>query len=173
LQIFPGLVSLLELKSEAIMHRELIERYANEAGNLRKVVAGLSREQLLARPVPNTWSIQQIAIHVVDCELVFCDRMKRVIALDNPALPAFDETKYVEHLSYDDQDANIACDVFEKNRQLMFSVLRKLPDAAFERSGTHSERGKQTLTDVVRYAVDHLEHHLKFAREKWQMVQKG
>src|SRR5262245_60281956 len=109
------------------MHRQLVDRYESEAGDLRKVVAGLSREQLLATPVPGTWSIQQIAIHLLDCELVFCDRMKRVIALDNPPLPAFDETKYVQNLFYDDQDANIAVEVFESNRRLMLSVLRKLP----------------------------------------------
>jgi uncharacterized damage-inducible protein DinB len=155
------------------MHRELIERFANEAGDLRKVVAGLSRQQLLATPVPGTWSIQQNVIHIVDCELVFCDRMKRVIALDNPALPSFDESRYVQNLFYNDQDASVAVEVFENNRRLMHGVLRKLPDAAFERAGTHSERGKQTLTDVLRYAVDHLQHHLKFAREKRQMVEQG
>ena len=154
------------------MHRQLIDRYEAEAGDLRTVVAGLSREQLLAKPVPGTWSIQQNVIHMVDCELVFCDRMKRIIAMENPALPGFDENKYAAELHYADQEANVACDVFEKNRQLMLSVLRKLPDAAFERTGTHSERGKQTLTDVLRYAVDHLQHHLKFAKEKRQMVEK-
>jgi uncharacterized damage-inducible protein DinB len=152
------------------MHRQLVDRYESEAGDLRKVVAGLPREQLLATPVPGTWSIQQIAIHVTDCELVFCDRMKRVIALDDPALPGFDETKYVQSLFYDDQDANVAVEVFENNRRLIHSVLRKLPDTTFERTGMHSERGKQTLTDVLRYAVDHLQHHLKFGREKRQMV---
>jgi uncharacterized damage-inducible protein DinB len=153
------------------MH-ELVERYESEAGDLRKVATGLSREQLLATPVPGTWSIQQNVIHILDCELVFCDRMRRVIALDNPALLSFDESRYVQSLFYNDQDATVACDLFESNRRLMSSVLRKLPDAAFARTGTHSERGVQTLTDVLRYAVDHLQHHLKFAREKRGMVEK-
>jgi uncharacterized damage-inducible protein DinB len=154
------------------MDRQLIDRYGTEAGDLRKVVAGLSREQLLATPVPGTWSIQENVIHMLDCELVFCDRMKRVIALDNPALPSFDESRYVQNLFYNDQDANVAVEVFENNRRLMSGVLRKLPDAAFDRTGTHSERGVQTLTDVLRYAVEHLQHHLKFAREKRQMVEQ-
>jgi hypothetical protein len=37
--------------------RELIERYAAVAGAPAEAIAGLSRNELNALPVPNTWSI--------------------------------------------------------------------------------------------------------------------
>ena len=55
------------------MDRQLIERYVAEAGELGKSITGLAPEDLLAFPVPGTWSIQQIVLHIVDSDLVLAD----------------------------------------------------------------------------------------------------
>ena len=62
------------------MNRELIDRYAAGGSQLAPAIAGLSREQLNAFPVPGTWSIQQIVLHLMDSDLIASDRMKRVAA---------------------------------------------------------------------------------------------
>src|SRR5436190_8591020 len=128
----------------------LLDTYANDAGNLSKSIAGLSREDLLAFPVPGTWSIQQIVLHLADSDLILADRMKRVIAEDNLLIIGFSETKYAARLHYDAQDATIAVDIFAKNRRLMSGLLRRLPESDFQRVGIHNERGKLTLTDLVK-----------------------
>ena len=154
------------------MDRKVIESYAAEAPELGKAIAGLSREQLLAFPVPNTWSIQQIVLHIVDTDLVLADRMKRVIAEDNPMLLGFDQTKFTARLHYEEQDALMACELFAKIRQAMAALLRLLKDDDFQRAGTHSERGKMTLAEIVPFASWHFQHHLKFLREKREMLKK-
>jgi uncharacterized damage-inducible protein DinB len=122
--------------------------------------------------VPKTWSIQQIVIHMLDSDLVHSDRMKRVIAEERPLLMGFDETKFVNRLHYDVQDAALAAELFAKNRQLMHQVLAKLTDEDFERSGIHSERGRVTLADLIATTSDHLDHHLKFVHKKRAMLGK-
>lgn len=150
----------------------LLDTYTNDADNLSKSIAGLSREDLLAFPVPGTWSIQQIALHLADSDLILADRMKRVIAEDNPQLIGFSETKYAARLHYEDQDAATAADIFAKNRRLMSSLLRRLPESDFQRTGMHSERGKLTLTDLIKNSAEHLPHHLKFIYEKRRLLGK-
>jgi uncharacterized damage-inducible protein DinB len=154
------------------MDRQLIEKFAAEADDLGKSIAGLLPEDLLAHPVPGTWSIQQIVLHVVDSDLVLTDRMKRVIAEDNPLLMGFDESKFAARLHYDVADANTACQLFSLNRRLMGDLLKKLPADDFNRTGIHSERGKVTLTDLLTNAVNHLQHHLKFVKEKRKLLGK-
>lgn len=154
------------------MDRGLIDQYLAEAGDLAKSIAGLSREDLLAFPVPGTWSIQQIVLHIVDSDLVLSDRMKRVIAEDKPLLIGYDESKFAARLHYDKQDTALACKVFADNRRLTGDILKHLPDEAFERVGIHSERGKVTLNDLLANAVNHLRHHLKFVREKRGLLGK-
>src|SRR5262249_45768727 len=148
------------IQGASSMDQGVINRYSNDADNLSKSIAGLSREDLLAFPVPGTWSIQQIVLHLADSDLILADRMKRVIAEDNPPLIGFSETKYAARLHYHDQDAAIAAEIFAKNRRLMSSLLRQLPESDFQRTGIHNERGKLTLTDLIKNAADHLVHHL-------------
>lgn len=150
----------------------LLDSYTSRADNLSKSIAGLSREDLLAFPVPGTWSIQQIVLHLVDSDLILADRMKRVIAEDNPLIIGFSETKFAARLHYHDQDAAIAADIFAKNRRLMSGLLARLPESDFQRTGIHNERGKLTLTDLVKNAADHLVHHLKFIHEKRRLLGK-
>ena len=74
------------------MNNQLIEDYEKGVDSLRMAVRGLSREDLLAHPVAGMWSIQQIVIHLLDSDLILADRMKRVIAEENPTLIGFNET---------------------------------------------------------------------------------
>src|SRR5437763_127122 len=152
------------------MERELIEQYAKGADKLALAIRGLTREDLLAVPDPNAnvgkWSIQQVVIHLADCDGVFADRMKRVISEENPPLMEFNENKWAEALFYQEQSGEDAAALFALTRKQMASILKKLPEPAFERFGTHSLAGKKTLADLVKTAVEHLEHHLKFIHAK-------
>jgi uncharacterized damage-inducible protein DinB len=154
------------------MDRQLIERYVSEAEDLGKSIAGLSKQDLLAFPVAGTWSIQQIVIHMLDSDLVGTDRMKRVIAEDNPLLLGYDESKFAARLYYQDMDPQLACDLFVKNRKYTAEILKRLPDEAFQRAGIHTERGKETLAELVEIYVGHLQHHLKFIRDKRKLLGK-
>lgn len=150
--------------------RTLIETFATGGDQLRRAIQGLSREQLLAFPVPGTWSIQQIVVHLLDSEIVGVDRMKRIAALENPLLIGFDESAYVRTLRPEDQPLEQVLDMLELNRRLWAITLRALPDDAFDRTGVHNERGRVTLGELVRDYNDHLQHHLGFIARKRAMV---
>ena len=147
-------------------YHALIDRYENGGEQLLLAIRGLNREDLLAVPIPGKWSTQQVVLHLMDSDLIAADRMKRVIAEDNPTLIGFDENKFSTRLYYDQQDAATAAKILEMNRKLFAPVLRKLPDSAFERFGTHNERGKTTLLNLLETYAHHLEHHIKFIHEK-------
>jgi uncharacterized damage-inducible protein DinB len=154
------------------MDRSLIEQYAQGAGKVAQAIQGLTTTDFLATPVPGTWSIQQIVIHLMDSDLIGCDRMKRVIAEENPTIIGYNETLFAQKLFYEKLDPFISADIFKKNRELTAVILRNLPDAAFDRVGTHNERGKVTLADFVATYVQHLEHHLGFIKHKRQLLNK-
>lgn len=155
------------------MDRSFIDEYERGSEKLTMAIRGLKREDLLAIPVPGTWSIQQIAIHLADSDQVIADRIKRVVAEDNPPLLAFDENKWVKNLAYDEQSADDAAKTMELVRKQLARVLRSLPDAAFDRRGNHSERGPMTLRQLVEGASKHLDHHLKFINDKREMLGKN
>lgn len=154
------------------MNRQKIDEFEKGTDSLRMAVRGLSREDLLAHPVPGAWSIQQIVMHLMDSDLILADRMKRVIAEENPTLIGFNESKFAANLFYEEHSVEDAVAMVELNRRNVAAILRKLPDAAFNRSGMHNERGELKLSDLLAGAVNHLSHHLKFIVEKREKLGK-
>ena len=148
------------------MERQLIEQYVADGARLRQAVAGLGRQELTARPGPGTWSILEVVIHLVDSDAIAIDRMKRMLTDDNPPLLYADETAYVERLSPHEQSLEDALTLFEVGRRQFARSLRKLPDEAFERVGTHNRRGPLTVGGMVKDYIEHVDHHLKFLHDK-------
>jgi uncharacterized damage-inducible protein DinB len=148
------------------MDRQLIEDYAACAPRLRQAVAGLSREDLVARPGPGKWSILELVLHLTDSDCISIDRMKRMLTEDNPALLYADESAYVEGLFSHEQSLEDALTYFDIGRRQFARVLRKLPDEAFDRRGTHNRRGTVTVGGMVKDYIGHVDHHLKFLHEK-------
>jgi uncharacterized damage-inducible protein DinB len=154
-------------------HSALIDQYEAGADVLARALEGLTKDDLLACPVPGTWSIQEIAIHLMDSDLIGADRMKRTIAEDRPSLLGYDENAFVKNLRYDLQDANAAAAIFAANRRLFAGVLRTIPTEAFSRIGVHNENGPETLETQLKKYIKHLEHHMTFLWKKRSMLGKA
>jgi hypothetical protein len=149
---------------------QLIDDYAAGPQTLRQAVSGMTREQLVARPVPGKWSTLEVVCHLADFDPIIADRMKRIIAEDRPKILGADEKRFAAALAYHDRDVEEELTIVEKTRQQMARILRKLPAEAFQRVGEHSERGPLTLEQMVLLATRHILHHVKFVAEKRQAL---
>lgn len=152
--------------------RTLIDRYERDAETPLRSIAGLTSAELLAFPIPGTWSIQQIVLHWMESDLISTDRMKRIIAMDRPQIIAYDETAFSQKLFHHEMDVQAAGQVFALNRRMTAALLRRLPDEAFDRVGVHSQRGSVTLADFVKIYIDHVESHLVHLRRKRELLGK-
>ena len=97
----------------------LIDNYLYVAGAqlLRKAVAGMSYEQLVARPIPGKWSTLEVICHLADFEIVGADRIKRVIAENEPTLFGGDEKVFAARLAYHQRSA--------EEELLLIELIRK------------------------------------------------
>jgi len=154
------------------MDRTNIDRYAAGGPLLIKAIESLSESDLNAFPVPNTWSIRQIVIHLMDSDLIATHRMKRMVAEDKPLLISYDETAFASNLCYDKMSVKLCCDLFALNRAHTTELLRAIPDDAFDRTGIHNQYGMITLGGTVENYARHLDHHMKFLRQKREILGK-
>jgi hypothetical protein len=149
---------------------EMIDGYLAGAQALRKAVAGMTREQLQARPVPGKWSTQEVVCHLADFDPILADRMKRVIAEDRPQLLGADEQRFAAALAYHERDVEEELTLIERTRSQMARILRTLPAEALGRVGVHNERGPLTLERLLMTATNHIPHHVRFINEKRQAL---
>jgi hypothetical protein len=145
---------------------QMIEEYLAGVQTLRQAVAGLGREQLLARPVPGKWSTMEVVCHLSDFEPILAERMKRVITHEQPTLLAADENLFASKLAYHDRDLEEELSLIELTRKQLARILRKLPPEALTRVGIHNERGPRTLEQLLAGATGHITHHVQFIRDK-------
>jgi hypothetical protein len=156
------------------MDRKLIDDFAVCADVPARAIKGLTKAELNTLPpgALGSWTIQQIVVHLMDSHLIGSDRMKRIIAEENPTLIGYDETLFARNLHYDKIDAGLAAEAFRINQLLTAELLRHLPNEAFNRAGMHSERGRVTLGQLVSDYSGHVEHHMKFIRAKRTLLGK-
>jgi uncharacterized damage-inducible protein DinB len=148
----------------------LIDNYLAGPPALRRAVAGLSPEQLKARPVAGKWSTLEVVCHLADFDPILADRMKRIIAEERPPLLGADEKRFAAALAYHERDLEEELTLIERTRSQLARILRTLPDSALDRVGVHNERGPLTLERMLTLSTNHIPHHVKFIVEKRQAL---
>lgn len=145
---------------------ELIDAYLAGPATLRAAVAGMTPDQLRARPVAGKWSTLEVVCHIADFEPVYADRIRRTAALKKPLLLTADENEFVKYLAYHDRDIDEELDLIEMARKWTARMLRALPADAWARQGVHAEKGLVTLEQLVVTITGHIPHHLPFIAAK-------
>ena len=156
----------LSCKGDTMEHASLITDYLQGPQVLREAIRGMTREQLLARPVAGKWSTQEVVCHLADFDPIIADRMKRVIAEEKPSLLGANENAFAAKLFYEDRDVEQELAIIEQTRRQMGRILKKLPLEAFQRTGIHNERGELTLRKLLEIGIRHILHHVEFIKEK-------
>jgi uncharacterized damage-inducible protein DinB len=161
-----GQGSHLEWKANTMDFSPLIEEYLAGPATLTAAVTGMTEEQLRARPIAGKWSTAEVVCHLADFEPIYADRMKRVIAENEPTMFGGDPDVFAARLAYAARDIREELSIIENTRRQMARILRTLKPEDFQRRGIHSEAGPLTLETLLRRAIEHIPHHVRFIEEK-------
>jgi uncharacterized damage-inducible protein DinB len=161
-----SLISTIQQDDPSLEPAQLIAGYDAGADLLRSAVAGMTRDELLARPVAGKWSTLEVVCHICDAEQFFADRLKRTLAMNRPLLLGADPDRYPEAVRYHDRDLEEELALVALTRRQVARVLKLVPDEAWLRTAVHSEGGLVTLRQLVLHATRHLTHHVRFIEEK-------
>ncbi|HUJ21006.1 MAG TPA: DinB family protein [Bryobacteraceae bacterium] len=140
---------------------DTLERFRRGPELLAVVLTGVYGDETDFTPAPGKWSVRQIIAHLADTELVAAHRFRQVIAEDNPTLVAYNQNAWATNLDYARRQPKQSLETFRRLRAENYDLLKALPEAAFERSGTHTERGQQTLRQMLDTFADHVESHAR------------
>ena len=127
---------------------------------MARLIQRLDSEQLSRRPEPGKWSITEILAHLADSEIVLSWRMRMVICQNGAPIQAVDQDAWARTFDYLRHDPRVSLETFRVLRENNLRMLRALPQHLWKNYGTHSERGKETLADIVRMYAGHDLNHL-------------
>jgi hypothetical protein len=154
----------------SISWNELIAEYSAGPTRLAKVLAGLSAAELDCRLSPDTWSIREIAHHIVDGDDIWNTCIKA--AIGNPdgefTLQWYwdrPQTEWAENWQYPNRSLDVSLALFKANREHVVELLRLSPNARGRSVKIHwpgeTKEDRITVEDVVKMHVNHLAGHLE------------
>jgi len=144
---------------------DLLERFRRGPEVLAMVLTGVFGEEEDFVPAAGKWSVRQILAHLGDAEIVCAQRMRQIVAEENPTLMAFDQDAWTRNLDYARRKPKTSLESFRRVRAENYELLKELPDSAYARTGNHSERGPITLRFLLGLAAEHAESHARQMRE--------
>ncbi len=131
------------------------------AGQLRELVSSTPADVLRRRPAPGRWSPAEIIAHLADAEIVVSYRFRTIIAHNGAAMQAFDQDEWAANLGYETADPGESVDLFEATRTANLRLLRRVDPRLHDNYGMHSERGRESVSHMIRLYAGHDLNHLK------------
>ena len=141
-------------------------------GKLRRLLGGLSPQQLKRRPAPRKWSMQEIATHLLDCELAYGFRYRKILAEPGSLIVPFDQNRWADGLNYRQQNLRATLDAFASLRNAHMKLLAGLAPRRWRQWARHSEyKGyRYALEPAFIHLADHDLNHLsqvRALRRRW------
>jgi len=131
----------------------------------RHVLRGRSGAQLRQPASDGGWGIVEIVPHLRDWEVIYLDRVERMLAEDHPSLPGFDDTLWSIERDYRGQDPRAAFEELKAARAKLVVRVAATPPEGWSRTGQHGYYGDITLAWLCDHICDHDHEHLEQARD--------
>lgn len=146
--------------------RELIDAYCEGPAILQASLKRVDTRRLDLRPIEGRWSIREVVCHLADSEIVYVDRMKRVLAEENPTFFEADPDNFRQSLHAMNRGIENELKVVTLMREHMSPILCSIDPIDFHRAGQHSCEGPMTLMTLLQRITAHIPHHVRFIDEK-------
>jgi DinB family protein len=131
----------------------------------RRLVAGLSEQQLETPYRPGGWTIRQVIHHVPDSHMNAYVRMKLAVTEDAPAVRAYDESRWAELPEAKSAPVTLSIELLAALHRRWVAFLRALPEQEFRKEFQHPEWGRVALDEAIAMYAWHGRHHAAHVRQ--------
>jgi len=138
-----------------------LARLGRTADELDAAVLGQDAATLARRPDAKNWASIEVLCHLRDAEESFLDRLRQIMATDEPRFPSVNPNRVAEEREYLRQQAGDALPAFRRHREDSLAFFGALRETDWSRAGHQMDsRGRRTLDDFLSVMAWHDENHL-------------
>lgn len=134
---------------------------AATAARLEQLCEGVPASALRNRPSAGSWSPGEIMAHLADAEIVLAYRMRLVLGAPGTPIAAYDQDAWAASGHYEKRDPHESLALFRALRDANLALLESLTPEQWQQHGIHSERGPETIEQIVRMTAGHDINHLE------------
>jgi len=143
-----------------MIYSSLTERLKNQHKIIASLIINLNNRQIQHPPVPGKWSIHENIAHLAKYQPVFIDRLRKIIALDNPGFEVYKAENDDEFEIYCAFTTYELLKKISADREVIYQLFHHLPSDKLQRTGIHPKFGKLTVPEWMEFFLLHESHHL-------------
>ena len=140
--------------------RDRLEILAETPDVLARIVGEHTVKQMRTRPFEEKWTPNEILGHLGDGEWVIGYRIRQILCEDRPRIYAMDHELWVSGQRHNERDPAELLAAFVALRSHNLALWRRMTPVDFQRSGTHSERGCESLDNTLFMHAGHDLSHI-------------
>ena len=141
--------------------KDPLQSMQQTAAELAKLVQNLPEGVAKKSPEPGKWSISEIVAHLADTELVSGFRLRAIAGgADGVPIIGYDQDLWADVGNYGSAKISDSLKTFLTIREANLRYLNRLPESAWSKYGVHSERGRETVRELVLLVAGHDVNHI-------------
>jgi hypothetical protein len=144
---------------------EWIEELARLPDEMRRVVNGLSEQQLDRPYRPGGWTVRQVVHHVPDSHLNSYQRYRLALTEETPTIKAYNEAAWADLADARSAPIEPSLELVAALHKRWVSLLRSLTKEQWERTFRHPENGLMRLDTTAGLYAWHSRHHIAHIRK--------
>jgi uncharacterized damage-inducible protein DinB len=133
---------------------------------MMQLFAGRSERDGNFRYAAGKWTVKEVLGHIIDAERIFTYRALRIARGDQKPLHGFEQDDYVRNSGSNDRTLLDLTDEFGLVRAASVSLLRSLPEEAWDRRGVASNN-EVTVRALAFITAGHELHHRRILEERY------
>ena len=119
----------------------------------------LAGPSVTARPTPTVWSILEYGCHVRDVHRIFDERVRLMLAQDDPRFPNWDQDETALAGDYASQDPATVAGELRQAATTVADAYDSVPADAWSRRGLRSNGSEFTIATIALYHLHDVVHH--------------
>jgi hypothetical protein len=136
---------------------EVKNRIRANAGAWQRVLDG---DDVAVRPAPNVWSALEYACHVRDVHRIFGERVRMMLAVDDPLFENWDQDAAAVRGRYSEDDPAAVADQLAAEAAAVSAAYASVVGPQWDRPGRRSNGSTFTIETLALYHLHDAEHHL-------------
>jgi hypothetical protein len=138
-----------------------LARLGRTADDLASAFRGVDPAILTRRPDERNWAPIEVLCHLRDAEVSFLDRLRQIMATDEPRFPTINPNQVAEERRYLEQPVGVALEAFHRHRDATLFFFAARAESDWARAGHQMDsRGRRTIDDFLGLMAWHDENHL-------------
>ncbi len=143
----------------------ILDLLENQIATLVDAFRVVPEDQEVVLHPPHTWTIRQVAGHMIDVEKVFGYRAHRFACNDLRPIPGMEQNDWVKNLNYKVTSLKELAVELQCARRANLLFLKRIPKESWDRTGA-ADGNTLSVRAVAYILVGHVTHHLSIIERR-------